>query len=124
MCGPGKENRVSQASERFTVLFGCGYGVSEKLGSAALELGDVGGDGGVVGGVVTVVVAVGEGGEGEVGDGGFVAHATVEEDTGGEGDVDAGGGEALSELNGRVDVALYRVSHKDEAVLRHCSGGA
>lgn len=44
-----------------------------------------------------LVIAVGEGSEGEAGDGGFVEHAAVEEDTGGESDVDVvHGSESLS----------------------------
>ena len=53
------------------------YEIGDKLGAAALELRPVEGEIGVAGGGETVVVAVGEGEEGEAGDGGFVGHAAV-----------------------------------------------
>jgi len=124
LCDPGKHEGVGDAGERFAFLFSGGYDVSQKLRAAALELGHVGAHVGVVGGFVTVVVAVGEGDEGEAGDGGFVEHATVEVDAGGESDVDANGSESLGILEGGVYVALDGVGYEEEVLLHHDNGGA
>jgi len=124
LCDPGKHEGVGDAGERFAFLFSGGDDVSEKLRAAELELSHVGDDVGVVGAFVTVVVSVGEGDEGEAGDGEFVDHATVEEGAGGESDMDADGSEALGKLDGGVDVALDGVGYEEEAVVHHGNGGA
>lgn len=124
LCDPGKHEGVGEAGERFAFLFSGGYDVSQKLRAAALELGHVGVHVGVLGGFVTVVVAVGEGDEGEAGDGGFFEHATVEVDAGSESDVDANCSESLGKLKRGVYVALDGVGYEEEAWLHHGNGGA
>lgn len=90
-------------------LGGCGhYEFRQELGGAALDLGQVevvivGGDGGRV---EAVVVAVGEGEEGEAGDGDFVGDAAVEMESDEKSDMCAHGNESLGELKSRVYVAL------------------
>ena len=107
--GPREEERVGQASEGLAHLRARGYEAPETVGAAALQLRDVLHDVGVGGGGETVVVAVGERGDGEAVDGFLGFHPTVHVDAGDVGDVYAHGDESLGELEGGVYVPLCRV---------------
>lgn len=100
---------MHHTSER-TVVAG-GDEIGESLRPETAELRQVQLDGSS-GGVKTVVEAVGEGGEGEAGDGGGFVHTTEHVDGGEESDVmEAHASECFGELEGGVDVALCRECH-------------
>lgn len=77
---------------------------------------------GAADGVEAVVVAVGEGGEGEAGDGGCVGHAAVHVESDGNSDTCTHGSESLRKLKSGVYLALSGVNYEEEAVVEH--GGA
>lgn len=74
---PVEKQGVDKAGERFTLLCSGEDEVGDEFSAAALELSGVERVVGVGGEFEAVVEAVGEGEEGEVGEGGFVGNATV-----------------------------------------------
>lgn len=70
-----------------------------------------------------VIVAVGEGGEGQAIGSRAFGHATAGGDSGDEGDMCSQENEALGELEARIDMALDRMCYEEEVGADHvCSG--
>jgi hypothetical protein len=73
----------------------------------------------IVTGFKPVVIAIGEGGEGQVVGSRNFAHTTAGGDSGDEGDMRSQANEALGELEARIDMALGRKCYDEEVGAGH-----